>query len=126
MNVIVVDTSSWISYFKGKENKDIDKALEEGRCYLSPIVLAELLSAKLKEEQQKTLTEFLKELPLCDNSFGHWQRVGLLRSNLARRGISVSTPDSHVAQCVLDLDGYLISEDKIFQKLAKVIKINLI
>ncbi|MEW6055793.1 MAG: PIN domain-containing protein, partial [Bdellovibrionota bacterium] len=46
MNVLVVDTSVWISYFAGKPLSDLDLALKEGRVHLSPVVLAELLSAR--------------------------------------------------------------------------------
>ena len=118
MNVLVVDTSVWISYFKGNDLPHVELALQEGRVYASPVVVAELLSARLKEQERMKLAEFLEELPLTDSSFGHWCRVGELRSHCARKGLNVSTPDAHIAQCCLDLDGYLVSTDRIFRKLA--------
>lgn len=118
MNVLVVDTSSWISYFKGEKSDDLDLALQEARVYLSPIVLAELLSSNLTANERKKLTDFLSELPLCKNDFDHWKKVGELRNKLLRKGITISTPDAEVAQCALDLNGYLMSEDKIFTKIA--------
>lgn len=74
MNVLVVDTSSWISYFRNKNKNvaEIDVALKEGRVYLPSIVLSELLSGKLKPLEKKRLIDFLKELPLCLSDFGHW------------------------------------------------------
>lgn len=120
MNVLVVDTSAWISYFEGKPAPDLDLALKEGRVFLPPVVLAELLSARLKEGERASLEEFLRELPLCENSFEHWARVGELRAKCASKGLNISTPDAHVAQCCLDLDGYLLSEDRIFRKLRSV------
>jgi predicted nucleic acid-binding protein len=48
----------------------------------------------------------------------HWFRVGRLRADLRARGLSVSTPDAHVAQCALDLDGLLLTEDAVFGKIA--------
>lgn len=120
MNVIVVDTSSWISYFAGKSNDDLDLALKEGRVYLTPIVAAELLSGTLSSKEREELKEFLIELPLCDSSIEHWIRVGEFRQELTKKGLSISTPDSHVAQCALDLEGYLISEDQIFKKIQKI------
>ena len=125
MNVVVVDTSSWISYFavKGKEAgadlQTLDEALQEGRVYLSPVVAAELMSGYLTKAKQEELADFLRDLPLCDADVEHWLRVGKLRSRLARKGLSVSTPDAHVAQCAIDLDGYLLSKDKIFQRLVR-------
>lgn len=117
MNVLVVDTSSWISYFKGKVNDDLDFALQEGRVYLSPVVLSELVSGKMEEDKRSDLISFLRDLPLCSNDFEHWLRVGTLRSYLLSKGLTVSTPDAHVAQCTLDLKGYLFSEDLIFKKI---------
>lgn len=119
MNVVIVDTSSWINYFNGTSNPDLDLALKEGRVFLSPIVTAELLSARLKPTERQDLLSFLKELPLCEVTLDHWARVGETRSILQRKGLAVSTPDAHVAQCCLDLDGYLLTEDLIFQKITK-------
>ena len=123
MNVLVVDTSSWISYFKGKPLPDLDLALKEGRVYLSPVVLAELLSAKLKSNERTQLESFLRDLPLCETPFEHWMRVGEFRAKCSLKGMQVSTPDAHIAQCCLDLDGYLLSEDQIFKKLHHLISL---
>ena len=123
MNVLVVDTSSWISYFRTGDGDDLDSALEEGRTYLSPVVAAELLSGKLRGEKKAKLVDFLRELPLCEFDFDHWMRVGELRAKALAHGYAVSTPDAHVAQCALDLNGYLLSEDAIFKKIAKVVSI---
>ncbi len=125
MNVVVVDTSSWISYFAVKGNeagagqKALDEALQEGRVYLSPVVAAELMSGHLTKAKQEELANFLRDLPLCESDVEHWLRVGKLRSRLSRKGLAVSTPDAHIAQCAIDLDGYLLSEDKIFQRLVR-------
>ena len=48
-----------------------------------------------------------------------------LRADLRARGLSVSTPDAHVAQCALDVDGLLLTEDTIFAKIARVAPLRL-
>lgn len=120
MNALVIDTSTWINYFNGKKvllQEQVDNALKEGRVFLSPVVAAELISGtKQSQAMENELIDFLKELPLCDHSFEHWVRVGKLRRDLAKKGISISTPDAHVLQCALDLKAYLVHEDKIFDK----------
>jgi predicted nucleic acid-binding protein len=122
VNVLVVDTSVWIEYFKGKPYGDLDLALKEGRVHMAPLVAAELLSAaSLKAAEREALQDFLKELPLCGQDFDHWARVGALRGSMASKGLGISTPDAHVAQCALDLEGYLLSEDGIFSKIAEKI-----
>ena len=115
MSALVVDTSSWISYFAGRGSALIDDALAEGRVYLPAVVVAELLSGKLKASDRADLEDLLSDLPLCGTDHQHWFRVGKLRAGLLPKGVSVSTPDAHVAQCALDLGGALLTEDRVFR-----------
>lgn len=118
MSALVVDTSSWVSWFAGRGDSRIDEALREGRVFLPVIVAAELLSGTLNEEDRSALEDLLEDLPLCPLDLAHWFRVGSLRGTLRRAGVSLSTPDAHVAQCALDLDGELLTEDRVFAKVA--------
>ncbi len=54
-------------------------------------------------------------------TFEHWLRVGELQQKSAQKGLSISTPEAHIAQCCIDFDGALLSEDKIFKKLKLVL-----
>ncbi len=125
MNVLVIDTSIWIDYFSGKAFPEVDLALKEGRVYLSPIVAAELMSGDLSAKQSLQFRDFLEQLPLCETPLEHWIKVGRLRHGLRRRGLSVSTPDAHIAQCALELGAYLLSRDRIFQRIASIVKLRL-
>ena len=120
MSALVIDTSSWISYFAGKSAQAVlvEEALADGRLHLPAIVAAELLSGRMKAAQRAQLEDLLSDLPLIGTDHPHWFRVGQLRSALARKGISVSTPDAHVAQCAIDLGATLVTEDSIFHKVA--------
>ncbi|MEK7705820.1 MAG: PIN domain-containing protein [Myxococcota bacterium] len=118
MSALVIDTSSWISYFAGRGGESIDEALAEARAYLTPVVAAELLSGTLTRRERRDLEELLTDLPLCVCDREHWFRVGRLRGELRRRGLTVSTPDAHVAQATLDLRGVLLSEDRVFAQIA--------
>ena len=118
MSALVVDTSSWVSYFAGRGSDLIDDALAEGRVVLPPVVAAELLSGTLKRGEQEQLEDFLSHLPLCLSDLSHWLRVGRLRAALRQAGLSVSTPDAHVAQCALERGGVLLTEDAVFGKIA--------
>jgi len=126
VNVLIVDTSCWISYLKGTPNSDLDLGLKEGRVFLPPLVVSELLSARLKPAEKQQLLSFLKELPLCDTPFEHWVRAGELRYRMATKGFTLSTPDAHIAQCCLDIEGYLLAEDAIFKKLSKVSELKIL
>lgn len=119
MSALVVDTSSWIAYFAGRGAPEIDEALAEGRVFLTPLVAAEILSGALDARQRADLEDLLSDLPVCDSTLDHWFRVGRLRATLRAKGVSVSTPDAHVAQCVLDYRGTLLTEDRVFEPIAR-------
>jgi predicted nucleic acid-binding protein len=48
-----------------------------------------------------------------------WIRVGELRRSLRDKGLSISTPDAHIAQCALDRDAVLLSRDAFFARMAR-------
>jgi hypothetical protein len=126
VSALVIDTSSWIAYFReGSGDAIIEPALEEGTVYLPPVVAADLLSGRMAEPARGDLEEFLLTLPLCPADVAHWFRVGRLRNSLAAKGLSISTPDAHVAQCALDLGADLLSADTIFRLVARHTKLSL-
>lgn len=126
MNVLLVDTSVWIDFFRGKTYPDLEMALKEGRVVLSPVVLAELMSGARNKREETQLRDFLLELPLHETSEEHWIQVGLLRHQLSKQGFETSIPDAHVAQCARDLEGYLLTRDQIFEKIASMAGIKLL
>lgn len=118
MSGTVVDTSVWIDFFAGHPALALEDALAAGSVILPPIVLSELVSGARSEGDRENLDRALSNLPLVGTSRAHWLRVGELRAFLARHGVSISTPDAHVAQCALDLDALLVSRDRIFSTVA--------
>lgn len=125
MSALVVDTSSWVAYLGRGDGDLLDEALAEGRVHLPPVVAAELVSGKMTPGQRRALEQLLADLPLCATGFDHWVRVGRLRASLAARGLQVSTPDAHVAQCAIDLDGRLLTEDAMFARVARLAPLRL-
>lgn len=121
MSALVVDTSSWIAWLAGGGSSLVDEALEEGRLHLPVIVAAELLSGRLEASERAELQDMLSDLPAVGTDAEHWFRVGKLRAELRAKGVSVSTPDAHVAQCAIDTGGVLLTEDRVFEKIAKVV-----
>lgn len=125
MSALVIDTSSWVSFFAGRGDERIPGWLEEGRVHLPPVVAAELCSGKLGMRQRAELEALLADLPLCPSGLDHWIRVGRLRAGLRAKGVSVSTPDAHVAQCALDLGAALVTEGGIFRTVARHVALKL-
>ncbi len=116
---VVVDTSVWIDFFAGGAASALEDALRAGSVVLPPIVVAELLSGARRPRDRSAIRELLDDLPLHDTPRAHWVRVGELRRALAESGLSVSTPDAHVAQCALDRDAILLSRDGVFKRIAR-------
>ena len=119
MSAVVADTSVWIELFAGRPAAALEDALAQGLVVLPPLVVAELISGARRPRDRAAIEDLVAELPLHDTPLEHWVRVGDLRRRLAGRGISVSTPDAHVAQCALDRGALLLSRDAIFAHIAR-------
>lgn len=120
MREVLVDTSVWADHFAGRGAPALEDALERGAVVLSPVVVAELVSGAQRSELRDSLVALIEELPLHPTPIEHWIRVGDLRRGLAGRGLTVSTPDAHVAQCALDRDAFLLTRDRVFAQIAEL------
>jgi predicted nucleic acid-binding protein len=119
VSALFVDTSVWVEFFRGVPLRPLEEALHDGMVVLAPIVAAELLSAPLSKVERGALVELLQDLPLHPTPLEHWLAVGALRAQLSKKGLSMSTPDAHVAACAIEADAMLWSNDAIFRKVAK-------
>lgn len=89
------------------------------------MVAAELCAGPLGARQRRDLEALLADLPRCASGLDHWVEVGKLRALLRGRGLSVSTPDAHVARCALDLGAELLTEDGISRLVARHVPLKL-
>jgi predicted nucleic acid-binding protein len=122
---VVVDTSALVDWFAGKEDSLLENALAHGTVVLPPIVVAEVVSGATRAEQRLALGELLQDLTVHETPLEHWIAVGDLRGQLKRRGLTVSTPDAHVAQCALERDAVLLTRDAVFTQIARHVKLRL-
>ncbi|HET7710911.1 MAG TPA: PIN domain-containing protein [Thermoanaerobaculia bacterium] len=116
---VVVDSSAWIDFFHRGDADDVEQALAHGAVVIPPIVVAELISGATTAHQQQMIGELLQDAPVHPTPLEHWIAVGELRRTLARKGVTVTIPDAHVAQCALDRDAVLITRDAVFAKIAR-------
>lgn len=126
MSAVVVDSSVWIEFFRGRDIPALEEALAEGRVLVPPIVVAELVSGATSRGDAKKVTDLVRELELVETPRTHWVRVGELRRRLRGRGLSVSTPDAHVAQCAMDVRGVLLSTDAVFRRIERLTELRLV
>jgi hypothetical protein len=125
VSAIVTDTSEWIEYLAGRPAMLLDHALAGGLVVVPPVVVAELLSGARTGKDRAALEDLLRDLVVPAEPFDHWVRVGALRASLRAKGLSVSTPDAHVAQCALDRDAPLLTRDAIFARIARLTPLRL-
>lgn len=85
---------------------------------IPPLVIAELLAGQNSPAQLTAIGELLQEFSLHETPLAHWIDVGFLRRLLRANGINATIPDTHVAQCALDLDAILLTGDAIFTRIA--------
>lgn len=125
MSGVVADTSAWIDFFAGRPAHALEDALAQGLVVLPPLVVAELISGAHRPRDRTAIARLLNDLPLHETPLAHWIRVGELRRRLRERGLSVSTPDAHVAQCALDRDAVLLSSDAVLARIARSVGLRL-
>jgi predicted nucleic acid-binding protein len=125
VSAIVVDTSVWIDFLSGGELPTLEDALTHGAVVIPPIVVAELFSGTRRLAERKAVADLLEDLALHDTPLSHWIRVGDLRRDLRSRGLTVSTPDAHVAQCALDVRGILLTRDAVFSRVAGLVPLRI-
>ena len=122
---VVPDTSVLIAYFNGADIAPLEAAIDDGNLVIPPIVVSELISGAQSTRDRAAIGELLQDTPVHATPLEHWIAVGELRRELRRRGVEVSTPDAHIAQCALDRDAVLITRDAIFRKIAGHISLRL-
>ena len=117
---VIVDTSAWVEFLAGRAVPLLEDALGHGTVVLPPIVVAELVSGARRPRDRAAIADLVADIPAHETPVAHWVRVGELRLRLRARGLSVSTPDAHVAQCALDRGGILLSYDGVFPRIARL------
>jgi predicted nucleic acid-binding protein len=123
--VNVADSSVWIDGLGGHPPTRLVEALQEGSLVFPPLVVAELVSGATIAQHRQMIGEWLQEIPVYQASLAHWIDVGTLRRDLRRKGLTVTLPDAHIAQCALDLDAVLLTRDAVFAQIAQHTRLRL-
>jgi predicted nucleic acid-binding protein len=116
---IVFDSSILVAALNGETIRSVEDAMSEGTGVLPPLVVSELISGAQSADAHRAIGELLQEAPLHDTPLQHWIAVGELRRRLRSKGLVVSTPDAHIAQCALDRNAILLTRDAIFRRMAR-------
>ena len=124
--MILVDTSVWINYFKGREEvKRLDTFIETNSIVVNDLILAELLPFinQKKEDELRNLLLNIEKVVLHIN----WNEIIKMQTENLKNGINkVGVPDLVIAQNVIQHNLYLYSMDKHFKFMSKLFPIKLI
>lgn len=122
---VVIDSSVWIAFLGGSDTPLVEEALVDGVAILSPLVVSELVSGATTPAQRHAIGELLQDAPIHHTPLEHWIRVGDLRRSLSRKGLLLTVPDAHIAQCALSLDAVLLTRDGVFALAARHVPLRL-
>lgn len=111
---VLVDTSVWIDYFRGRKSVDFfDGLLDQGLVCTNEIILLELLPF-LRKKDQHDLADLLLDLPCLDLGVD-WDELREIQvQNLSDGTNSVGIPDLMIFQNAMDYGVRLYSFDKHF------------
>lgn len=113
--MLCIDTSSMIAFLEGEDGRDVelvDQALADQVGVFAPATVTELLSdPELSTSDRTTITG----IPVLTIRNGFWERAGILRSKVLKRGRKAKLADTLIAQSCLDHHIPLVARDRDFQ-----------
>jgi len=113
--MIAADTSTWIAFLEGENGDDVqllDRALQDRRVLMVPVVLTELLS---DPKLPASLANTLADVPMIEIEAGFWQRAGALRAKALSKRRKARLGDALIAQSCLDRGVPLLTRDRDFR-----------
>lgn len=111
--LVVVDTSVWIDYFRGRET-ELDDLIDSGLVVTNPVILAELLPAiRLRKEFE--LAELLQEIRCLPLQID-WDGIMQMQLSCLQAGVNgIGVPDLMIAQNATQHNCRVYSVDKHFR-----------
>jgi predicted nucleic acid-binding protein len=127
VSLSVVDTSAWISFLHGDAAaiRRIDPLLADGTAAITGPILAEVLSGAGSRAEFEYLRELLTGLERLPDPPELWDRIAEARYALARKGHQASLVDLAIAIGCLDGGHVLLTRDRDFRAISRVVPLEL-
>jgi predicted nucleic acid-binding protein len=126
---VLVDTSVWVSYFRGGSSvisEKVDRLLAGAEVCVPKIVLAELIQGAKSEREISTIEDFLDAFMILDQSQDTWMKAGKLSRKLKKRGKSIHLLDCYIAVIAQENACAILTLDDHFKEIQKVMPVALI
>lgn len=117
--MIAADSSVFIPHLHGRDsstNEEVGRQLKNGSLVLPPVALCEIMSFPALEPGHESR---ILEIPLLEIMHGYWQRAGLMRALMVRKGFKPKLPDTLIAQSCIDYNVPLLTRDSGFKMFEK-------
>ena len=120
--MILVDTSAWIDFFRGRGSAAarVDEALAENVLATCGPVLAELRRGFKSASERTQVLDLLRGCHLLEQPADLWTAAGDLGFALRRRGSTVKTMDLLIASYALAHDVELLTGDHDFDPFVRL------
>lgn len=127
-NRILIDTSVWIDYFRGRDDQfaeKVDEVLTFSDVHVPRVVIAELLQGSKSEKEIAVIEEFIGAFNIIDQTDNTWLKAGRLSFSMKRKGITVSIVDCYIAVIASENNCKIFSLDEHFKSIKRFLKLEL-
>jgi len=116
---ILVDTSVFIDFLKGKERyiKVVAELLEKKFAVITGIIIAELLQGLKNPREEQRLSVLLTGIPSLEITTDLWTKAGQLSSTLRKKGINLPLTDIAIAVLAIEYNLEIFTLDKHFEQI---------
>lgn len=129
---LLVDTSVWSLAFRRdapaeiSEVMELQRALETGdRVIITGLILQELLQGFSKPKAHDQIIANFRSLPLISPDRDDHIHAADLRNRCRKKGVQVGTIDALLAQLCIRHDLQILTTDKDFTYISRVVEINI-
>ena len=119
---VIVDTSVFISFFRGTEKiaEKVTELLENNKVIITGIIIAELLQGMKDLKEQKDISDILAEISILEITTDIWIKAGKLALSLRRKGITLPLTDVAIATLAIEHNLQIFTIDKHFEQIPGV------
>lgn len=125
---ILIDTSVWINYFHGKDNRlagIVDDVLTYWVVYVPKVVIAELIQGAKSEKEISVVEQFVETFHIIDHTGDTWRDAGKLAFSMKRKGETVPLIDCYIAIMASENNCMMFSLDDHFRMIKNFTKLDL-
>jgi len=126
---VLVDTSVWVSYFRGGSpliSEKVDSLFAGDEVCVPKIVLAELVQGAKSEREISTIEDFFDAFTILDQGTETWLTAGKLSRDLRVRGKTIHLLDCYIALIAMENNCAILTLDDHFKEIQRVMPLALI